>query len=232
MSTTHEHPDHSTDALVDDYLAGMPELDRESARVAVGLWRQLAEGLPVERDDLGIRLGLARQGVDAALDGPLVGTYLADDEGRVRAFWALSLSDQPTPHRLLLDDRRLYAWCAVDTLFLPLLLGRSLVVESTLTTTEEPITLEIHPDRLGEVHGPDDTAVSFVPMAAEGLGDTAPSIMSTYCHHMLFFPSVEAGRRWAAERGRDDLVIAPLREAFDGCQRLFRSLLGDALADG
>lgn len=224
-------PASSVKDLVDGYLAGLPELDSSAARTAIGLWRHLAEGAPVARDALADRLGLAREQIDKALEGPLAGTFLEDDAGRVRAFWALSLADQPSPHRLTLDGRTLYAWCAVDTLFLPLLLGRSLLVESMLTTTDAPISLEIHPDRLGDVYGPADTTVSFVPAAPEGLGDSPASIMSTYCHHMLFFPDTASGRRWALENNRGELVFVPLAEAFDACQRLYRALLGEALDD-
>lgn len=233
MTTPNQQIEATADVvagLIDDYLAIMPALDPEDARIAVGLWRQLAEGAPVARADLADRLGLPQARIDDALDGPLAGTCVVDDEDRIRAFWALSLADQPSPHRLLLDDRTLYAWCVPDVLFLPLLIGRTLVVQSTMTTTDEPTTLVIHPDRLGDVHAPDETVVSFVPAAPDGLGDSAASMMSTYCHHQLFFPDAEAGRRWAHERGRDDLVLVPLQDAFDGCQRLFRTLLGDAVS--
>lgn len=219
------------DGLIDDYLTGMPALGSGTARIAVGLWRHLAEGAPVARDALADRLGLSRKQVDEALDGPLSGTYLEDDDGRVRAFWGLSLPDQPSPHRLRLGDQTLYAWCAPDSLFLPLLLGRTLTVESTLTTTDEQITLLIDPDRLADIRAPDDTVVSFVPMTPEGLGTSVPSILSTFCHHMLFFPDAASGTQCAREHNREDLVFLGLRTAFDGCQRLYRALLGDALDD-
>jgi alkylmercury lyase len=224
-------PASAINELVHGYLAGMPELDSSTAQIAVSLWRYLALGAPVARDALAERLGLTSEQIDKALDGPLAGTFMEDDAGRIRAFWALSLADQPSPHRLTLDDRTLYAWCAPDTLFLPLLLGRPLLVESTLTTTDDPIRLEVHPDRLGDVHGPADTTLSFVPAATEGLGDSPAAIMSTYCHHQLFFPDTASGRRWAREHNRGELVFLPLAEAFDACQRLFRTLLGEALDD-
>jgi alkylmercury lyase len=224
--------DDDLTALMDGYLAVMPELQPHAAHVAVGLWRRLAEGTPVSRDDLAARLAFPHEQVDAALDGPLRGTYLVDEHDRIRAFWALSLPDEPSPHRLSLDGRTLYAWCAADTLFLPLLLGRPLAVESVLMPTGEPVTLTIHPDRIEDVHAPSTTLVTFVPPVADGLGDSPASIMSTYCHHMMFVPDETAGRRWADERGRDDLVLASLAQAFDGCRRLFRTLLGEALVEG
>lgn len=228
---THETPvpGSAIDALVDEYLAAMPDLDPLTARISVGLWRHLAQGHPVAKSALADTLGVARDELDKALAGPLAGTYSQDDRGQIRAFWALSLPDQVSPHRLLLDGRTLYAWCAADTLFLPLLIGQTVKVESSLTTTDEPIRLEVHPDRLGEVQGPEEVAVSFVRAAPEGLGDSPAAIMSTYCHHMLFFPNPEIGREWARQHDRGDLVVLPLPEAFDACQRIFRSLLGNAL---
>lgn len=228
----HVHTAGSTvDAVVDDYHVMMPDLDATDAGIMVGLWRLLADGSPVTRGGLADTLGVARDRVAATLDGPLAGSYLVDGNDRIRGFWGLSLPEEPTPHRLLLDDRTLYAWCAADALFLPLLLGRTLEVRSTLTGTEQSLTLVVHPDRLGVASTP-DAAVSLVPRAPEGLGDSPAAMMSTYCHHILFFPDQAAGRRWAEQQGRDDLVLASLTEAFAAYQRLFRSLLGAALDGG
>lgn len=217
------------DQLVDDYVAGMPALDSETARIAAGLWRLLAEGTSVTVDTVAERLGLSKEEVLAALDGPLDGTYLTDDDGRIYAFWALSLPDQTSPHRLTVGDQTLYAWCGPDTLFLPLLLGQKVRVQSSLIPSGEPLSLTIDCDRLVDVDAPDGTVLSFVPMAPEGIGDSVPSILSTYCHHMLFFPDADTGRRWAHEHHKEDLVFVPLEQAFDACQAMFRRILGDAL---
>ena len=58
-----------------------------------------------------------------------------DDQGR-RVGLALTL--RPTPHRFTVDSRRLFAWCASDTLMLPVVIGRPAVVESTCRRPANP----------------------------------------------------------------------------------------------
>ena len=107
-------------------------------QLAISVYRLLAEGEPVDRDRLAIRTGLTREHVTELL-GALPGVYL-DDSDRVIGFWGLTI--QPMAHRLLVDDRVLYAWCAWDTLFLPELIGKP------GRTTDGAVSLEI-----GGVHG-------------------------------------------------------------------------------
>ncbi|MDQ4504619.1 organomercurial lyase [Sinomonas sp. ASV322] len=227
--TTTSNQRSAIDLLIDGYVEGMPVLDPQAATVAVGLWRALAQGSPVPRSGLATQLGMPPADVASALDGPLAGTFIEDADEGISTFWALGLADMPSPHRLSVGSQTLYAWCAVDTLFLPLLLGQTAIVDSRLTPTGEPVRLEVHPGHLGTMTAPEGMVVSFVPLKETGFGDSALSIMSTYCHHMLFFADAATGQKWAADHHRGDLVFVPVREAFDGVQRWFRTLLGEAL---
>src|SRR5207245_1750782 len=94
----------------------------------------------VDQDRLATRAGLA-PGHVTELIGDLPGVYL-DERERVIGFWGLTI--RPMAHRLLLDDRVLYAWCAWDTLFLPELIGKPAQVKSTCPTTGTPISLSVH----------------------------------------------------------------------------------------
>jgi alkylmercury lyase len=125
-------------------LAGaMPTLSDEQQPVALNLYGLLAEGQPVEHQRLAIRSGLPPDHINQLL-GELPGVYL-DENGRVIGFWGLTI--RPMAHRLLVENRVLYAWCAWDTLFLPELIGKPAQVQSTCPTTGEPISLSVQDRR-------------------------------------------------------------------------------------
>ena len=93
-----------------DHQAG-----RNLMRAAV---RLLSRGKPITLTELA-----AAAGVDVAdLDNAPAGHDVEyDDEHRIVG-WGLTLN--PTPHTFVVDGRRLYTWCAADTLLFPAILGR------------------------------------------------------------------------------------------------------------
>jgi len=87
------------------------------------------------------RTGLASAEVHAALgelraEGRLV--YEADAGGVVGAF---GLSLLPTPHRLALDGRQLFTWCALDAAGIPAGLSIDAIVRSQCCTCQREVTI-------------------------------------------------------------------------------------------
>lgn len=119
----HPHPQQ----LAQELSAASPTLDARRQRLAIALYRLLAEGEPVSRERLAERRTSSIDRSDPMLDD-LPGVYL-DDRGRVIGFWGMTLAEMP--HRLEVGGRRVHAWCAWDTLFLPELIGKTVSVEST-----------------------------------------------------------------------------------------------------
>jgi alkylmercury lyase len=121
----------------------------------------------------------------------LPGVYV-DDSDRVIGFWGLTI--RPMAHRLVVDDRVLYAWCAWDTLFLPELIGKPAQVQSTCPTTGTPISLAVHNHEVADV-APASTALSFLhrdqPFDADAI--------ATFCHHVHFFADRAAAEQWTSE---------------------------------
>jgi Alkylmercury lyase len=68
-----------------------------------------------------------------------------------------------------------------------------------------------------------------VRATGKDLGDSVPSVLSTFCHYQLFFPSEEAGRRWAQARGREDIVMLPVHQAFQLVRGWVERVFGAAL---
>ncbi len=72
------------------------------------------------------------------------GVALAEDGSVVGA----ALTTRPTPHRFRVRGNDLYAWCALDTLFLPGLIDATAEVRSTCPQSGQEIHLIVAPDRV------------------------------------------------------------------------------------
>jgi alkylmercury lyase len=180
----------SVAALAAELAAAMPTLSEEQQHLALTLYRLLADGEPVDQDRLATRADLAPEHVTQLL-GDLPGVYL-DDRERVIGFWGLTTG--PMAHRLLIDDRVLYAWCAWDTLFLPELIGKPAQVKSTCPTTGTPISLSVHGLEVTDI-APASTVLSFLrrdqPFDADAI--------ATFCHYVHFFSDRAAAENWTRE---------------------------------
>ena len=86
-----------------------------------------------------------------------------DDEGRIVG---AALTTRPTPHSLSIPgrtdrtgrpgrtDRQLFAWRALDTLFIPGLLGEVAEVASTCPVSDTPVRLSVTPEGVQSVDPP------------------------------------------------------------------------------
>jgi alkylmercury lyase len=119
------------------------------------------------------------------------GVY-TDEQGRVVGFWGLSI--RPMPHRLTVNGRDLYAWCAWDTLFLPELLGAAAEIESTCPATGQRIALTVNGTEVTS-HQPAEAVLSFLRRDQPFDADT----IKTFCHYVHFFANPEAGAEWTAQ---------------------------------
>lgn len=185
---------------------GRHALNPVEQRLSVALYRLLAEGHPVPRALLAERLPGSLDAVDEILDR-WPGVF-SDAERRVVGYWGLALNAAYAgPHRLTIKGRTLSAWCAWDTLFLPQLLGETAEVESTTPAGGATVRLTVATDRVVHID-PVDAHMSFLlPDAA----DVQRDVVTTFCHFVHFFPSREAGERWAAEH--DGTFLLTLEEA-------------------
>jgi alkylmercury lyase len=163
-----------TDSLAQKVASAFPDLSVPEQRIAVGLYRLLAEGEPVSSDRVAQHLDLSTSLVREVLDSwPAV--YL-DDKKSVIGFWGLAL--QEMPHRFKVDGRQLYTWCAWDSLFIPELLGKTAEVESTCPISGEVISLTVSPTRVENV-SPKSAMVSFLsPTTSFDM-----NVIASFCHY-------------------------------------------------
>src|SRR5207249_3865040 len=103
--------------------------------------RLLAEGVPVSRQQIAVPLNLPGDVIENTLH-QWWGVYY-DAQLHVTGYWGLALPQ--TAHRLTIEGKTLYAWCAWDTLFIPELIGKTISIESRCPATEQNIRLTVGP---------------------------------------------------------------------------------------
>jgi alkylmercury lyase len=178
----------SLHTMADALVGTFPGSD--DAPLALALLRELARGEPVAPMALAATHGRDEADVTAALARwPNV---QRDEQDRVVAFSGLSL--RPTAHRLEVGGRRLHAWCAWDTLFLPGMLGQPARVRSRCPVTGATVRLTVEPGAVGE-SDPEALRVSFPRPGAASTAD----ITGSFCCHVHFLAGPEAAERWLAD---------------------------------
>lgn len=191
-------------ALAAEFTAAHPTLDPTQQRLVLAAIRLLGNGQPFGPETLA-----------ASADLPVaeVATYLEewpmvqrDDHGHVIAFSGLTLS--PTSHTIHLDGRTLYAWCALDTLFLPELLGSPAQIQSTTPDTSETITLTVDGATVRDV-SPESAVLTLHDVTDFDLKD----VIGTFCCFSHFFTSERSASAWA-ERSTGTYVVS-IAEGFE-----------------
>ncbi len=185
-----------------ELVAARPQLDATEQRLAVTLYRALVDGTPVSLEDLSDLADL-----DATSTASMVRQWpnvFFDEEGRVIAFGGLAIPEMS--HRIEVDGRMIYTWCAWDTLFIPLVLGREIRVTSTAPGSDAPVTLRVSPAGVRDL-APSAAVLSFVrPPRFDS------DVIGAFCHHVHFFPSRASGARWLS--GRENGFLLSIDEGF------------------
>src|SRR6266852_1374605 len=120
MATTQERKDGekvSLEELARSISAAMPTLDATDQQIAIATYRLLAGGKPVATEAIDGAGGVPAARVEAALES-WPGVY-RDDASRVAGFWGLGIAPLDPEYSLQIDGKTSYAWCALDTLFIP-----------------------------------------------------------------------------------------------------------------
>ncbi|MGH8680280.1 MAG: alkylmercury lyase MerB [Burkholderiales bacterium] len=181
----------AVEVLSDRLLNVFPALDADDQRLSLALYRRLAEGSPVALSALAVELAMAGEEVERRLAAWPEVYY--DGERRVIGYWGLTI--RPMTHRLRVDGRELFAWCAWDTLFLPALLGRTAEVSSVCRGSGDPVRLSVSPREV-ESAEPEGIAVSFLVPDADAV---RADVIASFCHYVHFFASADAAQPWLAQ---------------------------------
>jgi alkylmercury lyase len=202
MRTEHDR----LDALAEAVAKAEPDFDGPARRVALATYRRLAAGTAARADEIAEQAGESVELTEELL-ASWPGVF-RDDGGNVVGFWGLAIGKLVPTHAIQLEGRRLFAWCAWDTLFLPGILGAEVRVESTCPVTQETISLLVHPDGIRETSHP-QAAVSFLLPSTDFDAD----VIQSFCHFVHFFVSRGAGESWTAEH--PGTFLLSLEDAFE-----------------
>ena len=95
-----------------------------------------------------------------------------DGEGRVVG---AALTTRRTPHAVAVAGKSLFAWCALDRLFIPGLLGEIAEVESTCPVSVAPIRITVTPDGVSDVSPPEAVLTVVLPGVGSSGATTGPA---------------------------------------------------------
>jgi alkylmercury lyase len=175
----------------------------EGLELAPHAARLLANGEPVELEQLAAASGWSLEAVEAALDERT--SAERDDQGRLVG---LGLTLRPTPHRFTVGGRTVYAWCATDALTFPVILGRPGTIESTCPETGQAIRIELTPETVERVDPAEAVMSAVRPIDLR-------DVRSSVCHHGRFFSSPVAATHWADGHPDGDLYLVADAFALD-----------------
>ncbi len=191
------------DELAASIVRCFPRLNLLEQRLSLDLYRPLAEGPPVPRTALAERLGVPVETVNGILDS-WPGVF-SDAERRIVGYWGLSIpAVYSSPHTLRMNGRRLSAWCAWDTLFLPQLVDQTAEIESTSPGKTGIVRLTITPQQVERVQPAGAQMSVLVPDAQE----MQKNVVTSFCHFVHFFPSRQAAESWTAKHPGTFLLSA------------------------
>ncbi len=199
---------------------GVLDYKPEQARLLVQVLRTLARGRPVSSQDIdviAVDLHWEPEAANSFLR-PLTERDAAD--AVIGVFPGLSLGDHP--HRFSVNGRRMSAWCAEDTLFLPALLGQTATIESTSPLGRARVRLTVGPGGVMSVD-PSEAVISIAIVDSDTRLTSVEAIWMTFCRNIHFFTMREEAVRWAA--GRDDIAILTPDEGYQLGRQLTRRFL-------
>ncbi len=210
------------DAMVSSLTASgsLVDFGPEHSRLLIKVMRSLATGRPVtsaQVDQFITEEGIARDEADQFLRARTE----RDADDNIVGILGLSLTDHQ--HRFTVNGTQMAAWCAYDTLFLPVLLQQTATVESPSHLSKEPVRLTVSPTGVQNTN-PAGAVMSMVIIdpGKTDMGSTK-AIWGNFCHQIFFFASRQEGEEWAA--GRDDIEILSVQEGFELGKQMWAKVL-------
>ncbi len=144
--------------------------DRHVLGFAV-LVRGIAERGAVSSEELASEIGVEpSQAKEFFARFGAMGAQL-DEQGRVVG---AALTTRKTPHRIAVGGKQLFAWCSLDTLLIPGLLGKEGEVESRCPVSGDTVRVSVAPDGVADFN-PAETVLSIVLPSLHDLARTGPA---------------------------------------------------------
>ena len=188
----------------------LPDTSEDERSISLEIYRQLSSGEPITPESLAEPMEMDETTVKQLLAGAALKGNTYYDEGKIVGF--LGLATLPMKHRMTIDDVQLYTWCAWDGLFIPFVLGKTAQLELPCLQTGTTVSLTVSEEGISRVD-PDGAVMSFLEPESELLSDHPETVISSFCHHIHFLASREAGEQWTS--GNPGTFILELDDAFE-----------------
>jgi len=201
---------------------GLPDkFTPEVSRLVVHLLRQIAQGQPVTMEL--VQQIASDQDVSAETVTNVVQQMCErDPQGRVVGLTGLSQNDYA--HKFHVNGQQLSTWCALDALFLPILLNQTAEVLDQCPVTKAPIHLTVTPHAVQQ-YQPQSIVVSIVtPQTRMESLASAEDIWMVFCNYVHFFSSAQAASTWFSGKPQTAQFVS-VEDAFQIGQALFGKLV-------
>lgn len=191
-------------------LKGRGQHTAESARFQRILVQSLAEGHPLTIQEMADKTGYPLDTIEDAFRRMRAGGYEFNEQDELVG---AVLTQIPTPHHFYVNDQHLYAWCALDTLFLPAHVGQTAQVESICPVTDEIIRLTVSP------HGIESAAPSAAVLSIVTDSQCTAGPQGSFCGRIHFFASEGVAAQWSSTHA--DIAVFTLDEAYQIAYALY-----------
>ncbi len=198
-----------------------PDFGPDKSRLLIKVWRTLVNGNPVTKEQIEQIAGELGSPVDPVHEF-LSQVTERDGGDNIVGLMGLSLNEDWS-HRFNVDGVSLRTWCAWDTLFLPGMVGKTVVVESESPVSGETVRLVVSPEKV-ESSTPPGAVVSIATIdpAIQDVS-SVEAIWSNFCHQVFFFPSRDEAEQWA--EGKTNIAILSVHDAYELGKQAFADLL-------
>ncbi len=173
---------------------------------------ELIKGNPLSTGELARQLQISTEKMNKIIE--TFHNIERDEKGRIVGLGGFTL--QPTRHRCRMDGEEFYVWCAGDSLGFPVLLNKTMQIESVCYATEETINLTVTPHSVKHV-SPGQAVVSVIVP-----DDLPKDIRGFYCNRVNYFKSHKLAEDWLSEN--KDGIILPVSEAFDHYRTMIKRI--------
>ena len=122
-------------------------------------------------------------------------------------------------YRLVAGGKTTYAWCALDTLFIPGIVGKAVRLEASDPVTGKPVSMVVDREGVREVKPAGALLSMVVPDVPFG-----HDVIESFCHRVLFFASEETGNQWIA--GHEGITLLSVEKAFEVGRAVTERVMG------
>ena len=209
MKGDNQMDQYTLENLVKEYRQTYDAIPKEALeldlRVTITTMQALAKGHPISPAQLADIWEMPFDQVRAILEqAEKNGQVEIDGQGNLVG---AMLSLNSTNHKVIMDGKHLFAWCAYDAIYASGVVGKPAQISSKDPVTGEMIRVSLTPKGVEQVE-PESVVVSVVGPKE----DSRAGPESSRCTQMLFFRSRESAELW--RQNRVGVYILTMEEVF------------------